>query len=216
MYQPAHFNAPNAAAIDDLVRFYPLASLVLRTLPDEPPTVDPVVLSCVGPVAPGSTLLGHIARANPITSVGVWPADVTAIFTGPRAYITPNWYPSKSVHHRVVPTYNYCTVVVHGKMRLVEDPEAKLHIVRSLTEQMEGERPDAWSVDDAPHDYIQHMLQAITGLSIEIEEVQAKFKISQNRDPLDRGSVQIELEGLPTRTDAQVMADLMERFQQKD
>lgn len=216
MYQPAHFNAPDTAAVDEIVRRYPLANLVLATAPGQPLSVDPVVLSCSGPVVAGAQLMGHIARANPlgamITSADQ-PLQVTAIFMGPRAYITPNWYPSKQVHHRVVPTYNYCTVVVHGRICLADDPAQKLEIVRELTQQMERGRPDAWSVDDAPAEYIDQMLKSITGLRIEIDQVQAKFKISQNRDPLDRGSVQMELESQSYQTDAQVMANLMERFQ---
>lgn len=223
MYLPAHFNvSEDAAAVDEIVRRYPLASLVLCGGPDQPLSVDPVVLSCAGPVATGSQLIGHIARANPLSSMlsgsssterAPVPLHVAAIFTGPRAYISPNWYPSKQVHHRVVPTYNYCTVVVHGRMYGIDAPAEKLKIVRELTVQMEGEGPDAWSVDDAPSDYIDHMLKAITGVRIEIDQVQAKFKISQNREPLDRGSVQLELESHFSQTDAQVMASLMERFQ---
>ena len=212
MYLPTHFSAPDAAAVDELVRTYPLASLVVRADPAQTPTVDPVVLACAGPVIPGALLTGHVARANPICAISDPSCEVTAIFTGPRAYISPNWYPSKQVHHRVVPTFNYCTVVVHGRMRLIDGADEKLEIVRSLTDQMEAGQPGAWSVDDAPPAYIEQMLKAIVGLSIEIVEVQTKFKISQNRDPLDRGAVQMELEAAASVSDAQVMAELMQRF----
>ena len=212
MYRPTHFSAPDALAVDELVRTYPLASLVVQVNPAQIPTVDPVVLACDGPLREGALLMGHVARANPICALGDQSCEVTAIFTGPRAYISPNWYPSKQVHHMVVPTFNYCTVVVHGTMRLIDQAPQKLAIVRSLTDQMEAGQPQPWSVEDAPPQYIEQMLKSIVGLSIEVSEVQTKFKLSQNREPLDRGAVQMELEAAASRSDAEVMAELMQRF----
>lgn len=215
MYQPKHFSVQDVATIDALVRAYPLASVVLRTTQGLPLSVDPVVLYCPESVVQGASLLGHIARANPLGHDLQAPAEVTAIFTGPRAYISPNWYPSKQDHHRAVPTYNYCTVVVHGRLRMLEARDDILQIVRHLTDQMEGDQPGAWSVDDAPPDYIEHMLKAIVGLAIDITEVQAKFKISQNREARDHSAVQMELEALTHSNDAQAMAALMNTFQPK-
>jgi transcriptional regulator len=66
-------------------------------------------------------LEGHIARANrEHGSVGaeVW-APGLVLFTGPDAYISPSWYPSKAEHGRVVPTWNYVAVHVYGRFRFV-------------------------------------------------------------------------------------------------
>lgn len=213
MYLPRHFSAPDDQAVDTLVRDYPLASLVCAARADQPPSVNPVVLACEGKLVAGARLLGHIARANPLAQTISEPTLVLAIFTGARAYVSPNWYPSKQRHHRVVPTYNYCTVVVHGTISRIDDPQQKLDIVRSLTDRMEQNQPQPWSVDDAPVEYIEQMLRAIVGVQIEVSEVQAKFKISQNRDDADREGVLAHLQSDNEASDAGVMAKLMQQLQ---
>jgi len=209
MYLPKHFEATDGSVIDRLVKDYPLANLVLVNGTDPWPTVDPVVLYGDGAIENGGQLFGHVARANPLASCGQG-TPVTAIFMGPRVYISPNWYLSKSIHHRVVPTYNYGIVVVQGRMQLLHEPGDKLRIVKELTERFEKGQPQPWSVEDAPKEFIEGMLGNIVGLSIRIEHVQAKFKLSQNRDARDRHSVQMELEGSESKTDAQIMARWME------
>jgi transcriptional regulator len=47
--------------------------------------------------------------------------ETLVIFQGPESYITPNWYPSKHVHHQVVPTYNYAVVHVYGQLAVTHD-----------------------------------------------------------------------------------------------
>lgn len=60
--------------------------------------------------AAGARLIGHVALANNVWRRADQGARVLAVFQGPHAYVSPNWYPSKREHHRVVPTYNYVTV----------------------------------------------------------------------------------------------------------
>ena len=52
------------------------------------------------------TLLGHVARANPIWRTPVDKVPSGIIFRGPQTYITPSWYPSKHEHGKAVPTWN--------------------------------------------------------------------------------------------------------------
>ena len=54
------------------------------------------------------TLYGHFARANPHWRALPDSGEVLAVFSGPDAYISPSWYPSKAEHGKVVPTWN-CT-----------------------------------------------------------------------------------------------------------
>ncbi len=43
------------------------------------------------------------------------------IFQGPQGYLTPNWYPSKAEHGKVVPTWNYTVVHAYGRPEVIED-----------------------------------------------------------------------------------------------
>lgn len=205
MYLPKHFAAPSQEAIDALVRQYPLAQLVTTDAQGQW-VCNPIPLLACGSLAAGSTLLGHVARANP-----VWQCQgpVLAIFTGPQAYITPNAYPSKAEHHKVVPTYNYATVQVRGELVTHDDIEHKREAVSELTDFAERGQPEPWSVSDAPEDFVQANLRAIVAIEIRIESVTAKFKLSQNRTTTDQAGVRDYLAKSQADDDARAMLRLM-------
>ena len=109
-------------------------------------------------------LLGHVARKN-----DQWkrqPAgEALVIVHGDDAYITPSWYPSKAEHGRVVPTWNYTTAHVFGRLVVHDDLSWVDRNVRALTERHEAERAAPWSVDDAPPEFHAGQLRAIVGSS---------------------------------------------------
>ncbi len=129
-------------------------------------------------------LLGHVARKN-----DQWkrqPAgEALVIVHGDDAYITPSWYPSKAEHGRVVPTWNYTTAHVFGRLVVHDDPAWVDRNVRALTARHEAERAAPWSVDDAPPEFHAGQLRAIVGIELVISRVEAKFKMSQNRRDAD-------------------------------
>jgi transcriptional regulator len=148
-----------------------------------------------GPLAAGGKLIGHVAKGNPVWKHDVTTQETLVIFQGPESYITPNWYPSKHVHHQVVPTYNYAVVHVYGRLSVMHDEAVKRKIVGDLTASMEKMRDSTWQVSDAPTDYIEKMLSAIVGIELTIMRIQAKWKVSQNRDAADREGVARGLSG---------------------
>ena len=134
----------------------------------------------------GSRVLAHLARANPQwRSIG---PDTTGlmIVSGPDAYISPAWYPAKAEHGRVVPTWNYSAVHLTGPVTVHTDPAWLLDMVSRLTDRHESGRSDPWSVADAPERYRDGQLQAIVGIELIAQRVEAKAKMSQNRSDADR------------------------------
>lgn len=132
------------------------------------------------------TLMGHVSRAN-----GVWRklrADTPSVvmFQGPQTYITPGWYPGKTEHGKVVPTWNYTVAHAHGVARAIEDRDWLLDMLNRLTSVHEAGQPAPWRVGDAPADYIDKMLRAIVGIEIPIDRLEAKLKASQDEDMQDR------------------------------
>ena len=102
--------------------------------------------------------------------------QVVAIFQGPHAYVSPTWYAT----HPSVPTWNYAVVHVHGKARLMD--EAGLHdLLMRLSATYEAPNAKPWRMSELPADYVSTMLKAIVGFEIEIERLEGKFKLSQNR-----------------------------------
>lgn len=132
-----------------------------------------------------------------------------AIVHGPQAYISPSWYPSKSSHGRVVPTWNYTSVHFTGPLTIHRDTGWLRDIVTRLTEQHERRRADRWRVEDAPPAFIEGQLRGIVGVEMTITQIEAKDKLSQNRSAADRAGA---IEGLRTAAEpgADAVADLME------
>jgi transcriptional regulator len=134
-----------------------------------------------------NTLRGHVARANPI-----WKAfdpQALAIFTAHDYYVSPSLYPSKQEHGRVVPTWNYSAVHVHGTLSFFEDRDRLRDIVDQLTSVHEAQFEHRWAVTDAPPEYIDGLLGAIVGFDLKISRIEGKFKQSQNRSAADREAV---------------------------
>ena len=111
------------------------------------------------------------------------------IFQGPESYITPNWYPSKAEHGKVVPTWNYVVVQAWGTPAVIDDPAWLRAQIGELTTAQEASRPTPWAVGDAPADYIAAQLTGIFGLVIPIVRLEGNWKASQNRPDADRTGV---------------------------
>lgn len=175
MYRPPAFEMDDGEAFA-LVAAQPLAQLIVAT-------VDGLQATPVPLIARGDTLVGHLARLNPF-----WhhPGPALAIFTGAQAYISPNWFPSKREHGRVVPTWNYETVHVHGTLVVHDDDEWKLGVLTALTDRFEAASPVPWKVTDAPAEYIAAAVRNVVGIELVDLRVEAKSKLSQNRAEPDR------------------------------
>jgi transcriptional regulator len=179
VYVPRHFAAPDDETVRELLRHHGAADLVTSTAAGLMATLLPFVY--VEPVDDGhGRLLGHLARNN-----DQWrePAvgEALVIVRGPDAYVSPSWYATKQEHGRVVPTWNYVTVHVHGRLVVHDDAHWVEALVRRLTAKHEDHRAEPWSVDDAPPEFVAGQLRAIVGVEIEISRIEAKLKLSQNR-----------------------------------
>ena len=195
MYVPAHF-AVAEEDVSELLHRHGAADLVTVTADGLVATFLPFVFD--PDIGDHGALLGHVARNN-----DQWrrPAvgESLVIVRGPDAYISPSWYATKAEHGRVVPTWNYVTAHVYGRLVVHDDPAWVESLVRRLTEKHESERDRPWSVDDAPDRFVAGQLRAIVGVELIISRIEAKAKLSQNRSPADIDGV---IEGLDTAGDA--------------
>jgi len=148
----------------------------------------------------------HIARANPHHELADTSTEAMVIFTGPDAYITPTWYPSKQEHGKVVPTWNYVAVHAYGTVRFIDDRNFLMQHLETLTDQHEASHEHPWAMHDAPQDYLEALARAVIGVEIEITRLEGKWKMSQNRPADDVDGV---IEGLSTSSSevARAVAD---------
>lgn len=213
MYLPAHFEETDLAILQTLVDAHPLATWVSNAAAVDATSADAGRELIVNHIpfmldrsrGPQGTLIGHVARANPL-----WRhlSRSVLVFQGPQAYISPGWYASKQEHGKVVPTWNYAVVHAHGLPRAIEARDELLRIVSHLTDTHEREQRAPWKVADAPADYIAQMLNAIVGIEIPIDRLVGKWKVSQNRSAADRASTQQGLQA-SSRGDDRAMASLV-------
>lgn len=200
MYTPRAFVETREDELFALMREHPFATLVVAA-------VDGIAANHLPMLMIDGRLCGHVASGNELR--GHDGATALAMFQGAQGYISPNWYPSKQVTHREVPTWNYAVVHVHGRLRVIEDQVWLRRLLDALTDRHEAGQPVPWRVTDAPAEHIDKMLGAIVGIEIEIERIEGKFKLNQNHPPANRAGV---IEGLRQRNapgDA-VLADLMQ------
>ena len=131
----------------------------------------------------------HIARANSLWKQYRPGGEALAIFHGPAACVSPNYYPTKQQTGEVVPTWNYAIVQARGTLEFTHDAEWLLELVGKLTTVHERSQPHAWKVDDAPREYTRSMLGMIVGFEFTVTGLLGKLKLSQNRTLEDRQGV---------------------------
>jgi transcriptional regulator len=202
MYTPKHFSAPGEAALLDLIRAYPFATLVTTGVSGLEVNHLPLYLESNG------VLSGHLARANSLWQQVQNLTEVMAIFHGPHAYVTPAWYPTKAQTGMVVPTWNYVVVHARGKLRVIEDANWLRAHLTVLTAQQEAVFEQPWRLEDAPAGFIDKLMQAVVGIEIEVTELTGKWKLSQNQPPENQVGV---LQGLSEGNDVhgREMAELV-------
>jgi len=186
LYVPPHFRVEESARLVEFMRAHAFATLVSTGEPGLHVSHVPLLVDLEGDAI---RLRGHVARGNPQWEALEAARDVTAIFHGPHAYVSPTWYAS----HPSVPTWNYAVVHAHGKARLTE--EAQLHeIVTELSGTYEAGNAPPWRLSEQPAAYVSSMLAMIVGFEIEVARIEGKFKLSQNR-PAEVPRVIERLEG---------------------
>ena len=154
--------------------------------PDGVPDVTHLPLLLVEEDGAEPLVIGHVARGNPHWRRLAAAGRAVAVFQGAEAYVSPNWYASKAEHGKVVPTWNYEAVHAEGPVEVVEDAERLRDFVSRLTEAREAAQPRPWSVSDAPAPFVAGQLRGIVGVSLRVERLVGKRKLSQNRPPADR------------------------------
>ena len=184
MYIPDHFRVDDPAWLQQVLEAHPLGVLITHGAEGLDANHLPFLFDpTVGPLG---RLQAHVARANPVWEQCRDGADVLVVFRGHEHYVSPNWYPSKSETHRVVPTWNYEAVHVHGRLTVHDDEKTVRAIVARLTNRHEAAESVPWTMGSAPAEYLSGMLASIVGIEVAVTRVEAKAKLSQNRERRDR------------------------------
>ena len=185
MYIPDRFNNENMAAVKDFISHNGFGILIHQGNQKLQGTHVPMLLA---KNEKGNDILtGHLSRANPQWKHFKDNDQIMAIFMGPHSYISSSWYQKESV-----PTWNYIAVHIYGKIKLVEG-EALIDDMRKLVDKYEKNSINPVVLDKLSPKTMK-MVSGVVGFQIEIKEIQAAFKLSQNRDETDYENIIKELE----------------------
>src|SRR5262245_20446144 len=172
MYIPDLFRVEDLPRLHALMRAQPFRALGSSGSAGLFATHLPTVLKDEGAFG---TIECHVARANPHWKRVAESDEVLMIFQGAQGYITPNWYPSKGEHGKVVPTWNYAAVHAYGRPAVVNDRDWLRSHVAELTAQQEAGESKPWSLSDAPPSYVEAMLRGIVGFRLVITRLEGKW-----------------------------------------
>ncbi|MBP7534978.1 MAG: FMN-binding negative transcriptional regulator [Chitinophagales bacterium] len=133
-------------------------------------------------------LHGHISKGNPQWKNFAHNTQVLAIFSGAHSYISSSWY-----NHENVPTWNYIAVHIYGTIKIIEG-EYLLQTLKKLVDKYETASEHPVSVDTMSPKFLNKELRGIVGFEIEIDSIEAAYKLSQNRDELNHAHIIAQLQ----------------------
>jgi transcriptional regulator len=185
MYVPKHNRQEDASALLAYMRAYSFAALATSGSAGLTATHLPFVIE---EQAGRITLLAHMARANPQWRDFAGGGDALVIFMQPHAYVSPRLYDSR----QNVPTWNYVAVHAYGRPLLIEERTAKLELQKKLIAQHDAGYLEQMA--QLPESYIDAKLAAIVSFSIEVMRIDARYKLSQDKNSAERERIERELE----------------------
>ncbi|WP_143307007.1 FMN-binding negative transcriptional regulator [Chitinophaga vietnamensis] len=133
--------------------------------------------------SPGNFVLhGHIAKINPQWQ---WftKADTLAVFSEPHTYVSASWYEKDRIS-----TWNYIAVHVHGRIRIMSEEELR-QALGALVDTFEAGSEHPVHISDIDEKTMQNNLKAIVGFELPLTQVNARYKLSQNKNEHDYNSV---------------------------
>ncbi len=128
-------------------------------------------------------LTGHLMKKTDHHRAFEKNENVLVVFHSPHAYISAAWYENKAQ----ASTVNYMAVHARGKISFTDDA-GTLEAIKQLTDKHIGKEGPA-SFSAIPESYVDDMLKAIVGFSIEVELLESVFKLSQNRNRADQAAI---------------------------
>src|SRR5688572_2506059 len=184
MHIPKLYREEDKAKILEFIRQNDFAVLV--TYDGEKPVASHLLMEVL---EEGDTLYvnGHMSRANPHWKTFEKNPEVLIIFHGAHTYISPTWY-----NHVNVPTWNYQSVHVYGKPRLITNYDEAYSILKRLIDRYETK--SHYKMETLPQDFVEKEIRGIMAFQIEVTRVEANYKLSQNRKDEDHANIITRLE----------------------
>lgn len=179
-YPPKHYQDNDKFHMTEVIKAYPLATII--SVKNDEPLITHLPLI----YREDGKLIGHIDKFNPQTELLKSGNAITVIFSGPQCYISPSIYATKQL-----PTWNYIKVHLKGTVDRIESKEALKESLIKMTEFLEA--PNHKYVLEPNNPSMERNLDYIKMFEITIDEWEGKFKLSQDKTPVDVENARQEL-----------------------
>lgn len=197
MYTPRKFKPDDKAEVLDFIRTNSFGILVNQAEGKLWATHIPMLMD-----DKGEKLSGHISRANKQWKAFSSGEEVMAIFQGSHAYISPSWY-----DHKNVPTWNYIAAHVYGTINIIEGKEL-YESLGKLVNTYEKEFEHPVDMEYIGEESVKKQMRGIVGFEIQITDIQAAYKLSQNRNDISYKEVVKQLSASENQTDQQLAEEM--------
>jgi transcriptional regulator len=182
LYIPKYFEINDLSRIKEFLDSYGFGLLINNAQDDLTGTHLPFLYEANE--GDKGVLYTHVARNNPQWQSLSPDKKVLAVFSGPHGYISPSWYSSNPA----VPTWDYTAIHIYAYPELIEDKEKLNDLLTKTANFYEKQNGTDWK-PDFTGDYYQKLAQAIVGIKLKIVDIQASFKLSQNKSAEDKNKV---------------------------
>ncbi|SEM58594.1 negative transcriptional regulator, PaiB family [Paenisporosarcina quisquiliarum] len=176
MYTPKYFKVTNVEEIWNFVQENSFGTLI--TTVQEKPIATHLPMQIIKE-RDDYYITGHMAYGNPQWRTLEICENILVMFQGPHAYISSSWYEKENV-----PTWNYQAVHVYGKASILSEEELKQDLIK-LLQKYEKHRKNPVLWDGLSPQLLNKELKGIVGFKIRVSEIQAAYKLSQNRNEED-------------------------------
>ena len=196
MFIPEYFKINDKEVMYELIEKYSFATLFSQHNGQPCATHLPLLVN-----KDQSALYGHMARANKQWNDAL-NQQVLAVFHGPHCYISPVYYETKKA---VVPTWDYVSVHVYGKMEIIHEKNMVLQHLNDLVNQYE--QPDTtYNYEDLDSNMVEGMVRELVAFRIKITKIEAQARLSQNHTKERQELIIKHLESNPDQNDRQIAA----------
>jgi len=192
MHTYERYRPRSQTEVNQLVREHPFA-IVVSAAPGEAPVATHLPMILPPDLAPdttliGTTLRGHMGRANPHWQQFRDGPKVLLVFGTSHAYVTPQSYDPGPT----APTLDYSAVHLTGHVELIDDAAETLDVVEATVATFESARPTQWN----PHgsrELFDQILPGVVAFRVQVETQDAMFKLSQEKSEQVRRRVRDDL-----------------------
>jgi transcriptional regulator len=201
LYIPKPHLVEDRKFLHDFIDEFAFADLVTAS-PGIRITHIPVLLNRTA--TPYGMLFGHISRQNVQSKTFDGSQPAVVVFRGPHSYISPRWYSKPDA----VPTWNFSVVHATGRLKAVTDPDALHTLLAKLIAKFEGPG-SAYDFGKLPESYVKGLIGGIIGFEMQVELLEGKFKLGQERSEADKQAI---LKNLQTAKTARSMYEFTDAF----